>query len=102
MATQCAQCGQTAGVRRGRCVGCGAAADVVEIVRHRRRAAVLHVIGAEWYWWLGEIVGLVFIALVAVNALPVWTLMIAAVFLLRPLSRLVMLLARGGIDQLPG
>jgi hypothetical protein len=60
------------------------------------------VIGAEWYWWLGEIVGLVLIALVAVNALPVWTLIIAAIFLLRPLSRLVMLLVRGGIDQLPG
>ena len=59
-------------------------------------------IGAEWYWWLGEIVALALIALVAIEALPAWTLAIAAVFLLRPVSRLVVLLARGGLDHLPG
>lgn len=76
--------------------------DVGEIVRHQRRAALLRVIGDEWYWWLGEIVALALIGLVVLNELPPWTLGVAAAFLLRPLSRLVVLLVRGGLDQLPG
>lgn len=102
MPTKCAQCGASADLRRGRCGGCGAAIDVGEIVRHQRRAALLGVIGDEWYWWLVEIAALALIGLVVLEWLPLWTLAVAAVFLLRPLSRLLVLLVRGGLDQLPG
>ena len=102
MRTTCAQCGQTADLRSGRCGACGAAIDVSEIIRHQRRAALLRVIGDEWYWWLVEIVAVVLICLVVVDMLPLWTLAVVAVLLLRALSRLLVLLVRGGLDQLPG
>ena len=59
-------------------------------------------IGEEWYWWIAEIVALALIGLVALEMLPPWTLGIVAVLLLRPLSRLLVLLVRGGLDQSPG
>ena len=102
MPTKCAQCGKCADLRRGRCGACGAAIAVGEIVRHQRRAALLCVIGDEWYWWLVEIAAVALIGLVVLGWLPLWTLAVAAVFLLRPLSRLLVLLVRGGLDQLPG
>jgi len=102
MPTKCAQCGQTADLRRGRCGVCGAATDVSEIVRHQQRAAFFRVIGDEWYWWLVEIVAVALIGLVVLEMLPLWTIAVVAVLLLRPLSRLLVLLVRGGLDQLPG
>lgn len=102
MATQCAQCGESSDLRHGRCAVCGAATDVPAIVRHERRAAVLRVIGDEWYWWIVEIVAVALIGLVAAGMLPPWMLGVVAVLLLRPLSRLFILLVRGGLDQLPG
>jgi hypothetical protein len=102
MPTKCAQCGRTADLRRGRCGACGAAIHVSDIIRHQRRAAFLRVVGEEWYWWLGEIVAVALICLVVLQMLPLWTLAVVAVLLLRPLSRLLVLLVRGGLDQLPG
>lgn len=102
MPSACAQCGEITELRRGRCGACGAAVDLSEIARYQRRAAVLRVVGEEWYEWLGEIVALALIGLVLLDVLPAWTLAIAAALLLRPLSRLVLLLARGSLDQLPG
>jgi hypothetical protein len=102
MTTPCGQCGQTVPLRRGRCAGCGAAVDVREIVRHQRRAAALHLIGEEWYWWLGEIIALTLVGLVVAEVIPVWTLAMAAVLLLRAASRLVLQFVRGALEQLPG
>lgn len=102
MPTTCTQCGAVTNLRRGRCGACGAATDISEITRHERRAAFLRVIGEEWYWWVVEIVALALIGLVVVEMLPLWTLAVVAMFLLRPLSRLLVLLARGALGQLPG
>ena len=49
-----------------------------------------------------EIVALALIGLVVLERLPLGTLAVVVVFLLRPLSRLLVLLVRGGLDQLPG
>ena len=54
------------------------------------------------YWWIGEIVALALIALVVVDAVPSWTLAIAAMLLLRAGSRLVLQFIRGALDLLPG
>ena len=42
------------------------------------------------------------VVLVVLEVLPLWTFAVVAVLLLRPLSRLLVLLVRGGLDQLPG
>lgn len=102
MPTKCVQCGEPSDLRRGRCGVCGAAANLREIARHQRRAALFRVIGEEWYWWIVEIVALALIGLVVLEILPLWTLAVVAVFLLRPLSRLLVMLVRGGLDELPG
>lgn len=102
MPTKCAQCGEIADLRRGRCGACGAAIAVREIIRHQRRAALVRVIGDEWYWWLVEIAAVALIGLVVLEWLPLWTLAVAAVFLLRPLSRLLVLLVRGGLRAARG
>lgn len=99
MPTTCRQCGEISNLRHGRCGQCGAAVNTNEIVRHERRAAILRVIGDEWYWWIVEVTALALIALVALGTLPTWTLAVVAVLLLRPLSRLVVLLVRGALEQ---
>jgi hypothetical protein len=76
--------------------------SVGDLVRHERRASVLRVVGEEWYWWVGEIVALTLIALVFADVLPIWTLSVSALMLLRPLSRLLVLLVRGTLDAPPG
>lgn len=98
MLTSCAQCGAVTDLCRGRCAECGAATDLGEISRHERRAALLRVIGEEWYRWLGEVVALTLIALVLGDALPIWMLTVAAILLLRPLSRLLVMLLRGVLE----
>lgn len=102
MPTTCTQCGAVTNLRRGRCGACGAATNIGDIARHERRAALLRVIGDEWYWWVVEIVALALIGLVVVEMLPLWSLAVVSLFLLRPLSRLLVLLVRGPLDQLPG
>ena len=102
MSTRCQQCGEITRLRRGRCAACGAAVSVGEVVAHERRAALLRVVGEEWFWWVGEIVALTLIALVVADVLPIWTLAVSAVMLLRPLSRLLVLLVRGALDAPPG
>jgi hypothetical protein len=61
----------------------------------------VHVIGDEWFWWVGEIIALVLITLVLAHLVPLWTLAVAALLLLRPLSRLLVLAVRSAIDELP-
>ena len=68
------------------------------MVRSDRRAALRRVIGEEWYEWLEEIVALALVVPVATGALPVWTLALVALLLIRPTSRLVLLLVRGLLD----
>jgi hypothetical protein len=58
------------------------------------------VIGDEWFWWVGEIIALVLLALVLVDLVPLWTLAATAFLLVRPLSRLVVLAVRGAVDAL--
>jgi hypothetical protein len=36
------------------------------------------VIGDEWFWWVGEIIALVLLALVLVDLVPLWTLAVTA------------------------
>lgn len=84
---------------------CRTAVDVVQVARCERRAArraaLIRVIGDEWYWWLGEIVGVALTLLVLAGTLPLWTLAIAGFLLLRSVSRALLLLVRGGLDELP-
>lgn len=94
----CGQCGDETPPRRGRCRACGALRSVVEVRRHERRAAALAVIGDSWYEWIGEAVGVVVIVLVVCGLLPAWTLVIAAIGLFRPLSRLLMAAIRDAPD----
>ena len=98
MPTTCGQCGDISNLRHGRCGQCGAAVNISEVVRHERRAAILRVVGDEWYWWIVEITALALIVLVALGTLPTWTLAVVAMFLLRALSRLVILLVRGALE----
>jgi hypothetical protein len=98
MPTTCRQCGDISNLRHGRCGQCGAAVNISEVVRHERRAALLRVVGDEWYWWIVEITALALIGLIALGTVPTWTLAIVALFLLRALSRLVVLLVRGVLE----
>ena len=94
----CAQCGDEAPPRRGRCRRCGVLRSVVAVRRRERRAAALAVVGDSWYEWVAEGVGVVVVGLVVGGVLPAWALAVAAVLLFRPLSRLVMAAARGALD----
>jgi hypothetical protein len=98
MHNECPKCRKTAKLRRGRCAVCGTALDVVQIARHERRAAVVRFVAGEWYWWLGEIAAVVLVGLVVADALPVWTLAVAALLLVRAASRALLLLVRGGLE----
>ena len=102
MPRACHECGKSPGLRHGRCAACGAAVDFGAIRRHQRRAAILRVIGEEWYWWVGEIMAVALIALVVGGVVPSWTLAVAGLLLLRPLSRLIVLGVRGAVDVFPG
>ena len=99
MPTICRQCSNIGDLRHGRCGQCGAAVNISEVVRYERRVAILRVIGDEWYWWIAEITALALIALVVMGTLPTWTLAVVAMFLFRALSRLVVLLVRGALEQ---
>ncbi len=94
----CRQCGVAAPLRRGRCGACGAAIELGAVKASDRRAKLLHVVGTEWYWWIGELLALVAVAVVAAGLAPVWLLAVAALILLRPLSRLVLLAVRGLLE----
>jgi len=58
----------------------------------------LAVVGDSWLDWVEEIVGAVGVVLVIVGVLPSWTLVLIGLVLFRPLSRLVMLVARAMLD----
>ena len=94
----CRQCGKTTRPRRGRCRSCGAALAVGAVAASERRAQALHVLGGEWYWWAGELLALVAVVVVLAGAAPAWILVIASLILLRPASRLVMVVVRGLLD----
>ena len=83
---------------RGRCPSCESVRDAAAVSRSERRAAFLDSIGGGWYWWLGEAVGVLVIALVIAGVLPIWALVIAGILLFRALSRLAMTAAREGLD----
>ncbi len=59
---------------------------------------MLAALGDHWYEWIGEGIGIVLIGLVVAGSLPVWTLALALLVLLRPLSRLTMVAARAALD----
>lgn len=98
VAGACAQCGDAAPPRRGRCRGCGLLRSVVAVRRQERRNAALAVIGDSWYEWVAEGAGVLVVGLVVAGVFPAWALAVAAVALFRPLSRLLMAAARGALD----
>ena len=80
----CRQCGSSLGASRGRCRGCGALMDVAVVAREERIRELLRF---DLWDWLGELIGLVLLGLVLVDAAPVWVLAIAAALTLRPFVR---------------
>jgi hypothetical protein len=54
---------------------------------------VRDLLGFDAWDWVGELVGLTLLALVIVEILPVWVLLIAAVLTLRPFVRFAFRLA---------